>query len=101
MAYVSQVFARSIRENVSCGSTAEVSDEEVWDALEWANIRPWVETLPNDIHEVCLKELKHDISGGQLQRLLLAQLYCTSKNADIVLLDEVLSDVDPKSLARC
>lgn len=99
VAYVSQdqkLFARSIRENVSYGSTVEVSDEEIYEALEWANIRPFVDSLPNGLDEV-MEGGENDVSGGQLQRLQLAHLYCTSQDADVVLLDEVLSAVDQTS----
>ncbi|CAB9522276.1 Cyclolysin secretion/processing ATP-binding protein CyaB [Seminavis robusta] len=99
VAYVSQdqkLFCRSIRENVSYGTPKDTlsGDDEIWEALEWASILDWVETLPNGLDEV-LTGGEEDVSGGQLQRLQLAHLYCTCQHVDLVLLDEVLSALDP------
>ncbi|CAB9516224.1 Cyclolysin secretion/processing ATP-binding protein CyaB [Seminavis robusta] len=97
VAYVSQdqkLFCRSIRENVSYGAPKDSNDDEIWEALEWASIKDWVETLPNGLDEV-LTGGEEDVSGGQLQRLQLAHLYCTCQHVDVVLLDEVLSALDP------
>ena len=99
IAYVSQdqkLFARTIRENVVYGNDEPVSDEDVWKALEMANIAPFVKTLPGKLDEV-LDEGEGMISGGQLQRLHLAHLFCTGKTSDLILLDECLSALDEKS----
>lgn len=103
VAYVSQeqkLFARTIRENVMYGGTRSnqhpISDEQIWKALEMANIAPFVRSLPNQLDEV-LDEGESMVSGGQLQRLHLAHLFCTGQNADLVLLDECLSALDENS----
>jgi ATP-binding cassette subfamily C protein CydC len=100
IAYVSQeqkLFARTIRKNVTHSVTPEMySDEDVWSALAQAEIRDWVATLPYGLDTV-LEDGEKTVSGGQLQRLHLAHLFCTCKDADFVILDEALSAVDEKN----
>jgi len=99
IAYVSQdqnLFARTIRENITYGAKVAVSDEEIWAALHAANIDTFIKSLPNGLDET-LVEGEKTVSGGQLQRLHLAHLFCTWKSADLVLLDECLSALDAKS----
>lgn len=99
IAYVAQdqkLFARSVRENITYGAVSPVSDKDAWAALKMANINEWVSTLPNGLDEV-LEDGESMISGGQLQRLQLAHLFCTGKDANLVLLDEVLSALDHTS----
>ena len=99
IAYVSQdqnLFARTIRENITYGAKDAVGDEEVWAALHAANIDTFIKSLPNGLDEA-LVEGEKMVSGGQLQRLHLAHLFCTWKSADLVLLDECLSALDEKS----
>eukprot|EP00549_Striatella_unipunctata_P020131 CAMPEP_0118674710 /NCGR_PEP_ID=MMETSP0800-20121206/1038_1 /TAXON_ID=210618 ORGANISM="Striatella unipunctata, Strain CCMP2910" /NCGR_SAMPLE_ID=MMETSP0800 /ASSEMBLY_ACC=CAM_ASM_000638 /LENGTH=369 /DNA_ID=CAMNT_0006569933 /DNA_START=297 /DNA_END=1406 /DNA_ORIENTATION=- len=97
-AYVGQdekVFARSIRENVTY-SKFKFTDDEAWEALRLANIDSWVMSLPEKLDTV-LTEAEKAVSGGQLQRLLLAHFFCTCRHADFVLLDESLSALDKHS----
>ena len=97
LAYVSQdekIFSRTIRENVSYGAPGSVSDTAVWEALRKANLREFVESLPRGLDEELL-DGELCLSGGQLQRLNLAHLFCACKDADLVILDEVLSALDP------
>jgi len=99
IAYVSQdqkLFARTIRENIAYGASTEVSDEQIWDALKLATMDDWVKSLPNGLDHH-LRNGEGEVSGGQLQRLNLAHLFCTGGDADLVILDEVLSALDPKS----
>ena len=99
IAYVSQdqkLFARTIRENVTYGATTPVSDSDVWTALEMANIATFVKSLPNCLDEE-LSDGESMVSGGQLQRLHLAHLFCVWESADLVLLDECVSALDQKS----
>jgi ABC-type multidrug transport system fused ATPase/permease subunit len=96
IAYVSQdqnLFARTIRENVCYGATTMPSDDDIWIALAMAQIDGFVRTLPNGLDEE-LTEGESMVSGGQLQRLHLAHLFCVWKSADLVLLDECLSALD-------
>jgi len=95
-AYVSQdllLFSRSVRENVSYGKK-DVTDEAIWSALEHAHIAPFVRMLPNQLNQVLDENM---VSGGQLQRMHLAHLFCTGNDADLIMLDECLSALDEKS----
>ena len=99
IAYVSQdqkLFARSIRENVTYGTTMAVTDAEIWTALERANLKDWVMSLPEKLDSVLVGG-EDGISGGQLQRMNLAHLFCVCQDADLIILDEVLSALDPAS----
>jgi len=96
LAYVSQdekIFARTIRENISYGSESSISDDAAWDALRMASIDQWVASLPNGLDEL-LEDGEAMVSGGQLQRLHMAHLFCTCQQADLVMLDECLSALD-------
>jgi ABC-type nitrate/sulfonate/bicarbonate transport system ATPase subunit len=97
IAYVSQdqkIFSRTIRENVTHSTDpTKFADEDVWEALREAEIIDWVRSLPNG-PDTLLEGGESMISGGQLQRLHLAHLFCTCQDADLVMLDEVLSAVD-------
>lgn len=100
VAYVSQdqkLFSRSVRDNVTHAiNQGTYSDQEVWAALRWALLDTWVESLPNCL-DTLLQDGEENVSGGQLQRLHLAHLFCTCQDADLVVLDEVLSAVDRSS----
>ncbi|CAB9521891.1 permease protein MsbA [Seminavis robusta] len=103
VAYVSQdqtLFCRSIRDNVTyCASdddASSISDDEIWEALERANIKDWIASLPQQLDTV-LSNGEGGVSGGQLQRLNLAHLFCVCQHADLVILDEVLSALDQTS----
>ena len=100
VAYVSQdqkLFARTVRENVTYGANeVPVKEAHIWNALETANIAEWVKSLPDGLDEVLVNG-EAVVSGGQLQRLNLAHLFCTCPDADLVILDEVLSALDQMS----
>ena len=96
IAYVSQeqnLFARTIRENISYGAASTPTDDEIWEALAMAQIDGFVRGLPKNLDQE-LTEGESMVSGGQLQRLHLAHLFCVWKSADVVLLDECLSALD-------
>ena len=96
IAYVSQdqnLFARTIRENVSYGAKTTPTNAEIWQALETAQIADFVRALPEGLNQE-LPEGESMVSGGQLQRLHLAHLFLVWKNANLVLLDECLSALD-------
>ena len=99
IAYVSQdqnLFSRTIRENVTYGAKQnchKMTDDDIWQALERAQIANFVRALPNGLDEE-LTEGESMVSGGQLQRLHLAHLFCVWQSADLVLLDECLSALD-------
>lgn len=95
--FVSQdvvLFEGTIKDNVAYGAYADVSDQQVWEALEAANLTQFVNTLPNGMHTQVGEKAGH-LSGGQRQRLAIARALI--KNAPILVLDEATSALDNES----
>lgn len=82
----------SIRKNVAFGmKDNEISDEKVWSALEKAQLRSFVETLPEGLDTI-VGERGVKFSGGQRQRVAIARaLY---EAPDILIFDEATSALD-------
>jgi len=74
----------------------EASDQELWDALERAQIRPLVEQMPGGLDTV-VGDRGYRLSGGEKQRVALARLIL--KAPDIVVLDEATAHLDSESEA--
>lgn len=88
------LFDGTIGENVSYGALREVNDEEIWAALEAANLHDFVRGLPNGLHSR-VGENAGQLSGGQRQRLAIARALI--KDAPILILDEATSALDNES----
>ena len=90
------VLAGTMAENVAQTNSEKVDLPKMWDCLERAGIADKVRELPQkeNTHlgrEVYLDGI--DLSGGQMQRLMLARaLY---KDAPVVVLDEPTAALDP------
>lgn len=84
------LFSASVRDNLLY-ARPEATDEMLWQALELANLREFVEELPNGLDTV-LGERGVKISGGQRQRVALARAFL--KDSKIVVLDEPTSAID-------
>jgi subfamily B ATP-binding cassette protein MsbA len=84
------LFSASIRENVQYGRPG-AADSELWRALEQANIRDFVESLPDKLGTM-IGEGGVRPSTGQRQRLALARVFL--KNPPILILDEATSGLD-------
>src|SRR5215469_1819229 len=84
------LFSASIRENVQYGRPGAL-DPEIWRALEQANIRGFVEQLPERLDTI-IGEGGLRPSTGQRQRLALARVFL--KNPPILILDEATSGLD-------
>jgi ABC-type multidrug transport system fused ATPase/permease subunit len=82
----------TIRENVALGyPESEISDSDVWDALQSAELEEFVKNLPLQLNHL-IGERGVNLSGGQRQRLGLARgLYSKPK---LLVLDEATSALD-------
>ena len=84
------LFSASIRANVLYGRPGS-PDADVWRALEQANIRDFVDSLPDKLGAM-IGEGGVRPSTGQRQRLALARVFL--KNPPILILDEATSGLD-------
>ncbi len=88
------LFDGTIGENVSYGALREVNEQEIWAALEAANLHDFVRGLPDGLHSR-VGENANQLSGGQRQRLAIARALI--KDAPILILDEATSALDNES----
>jgi len=92
MSYISQnpyIFAGTLRENICMGRKA--SDEEIYKALEQAQLTSWLQTIPGGL-ELLLGEGGHGLSGGEKQRVAIARAFL--KKPSTVFFDEPTAGLD-------
>ena len=87
------LFDASIRENLRYGKP-DADDEELWAALELANLSVFVRSLPDGL-DTQVGEHGTRLSGGQKQRLSIARVFL--KNPPILVFDEATSSLDTES----
>ena len=93
-------YELSVRENVLLGRPNGVTDDsKVIKALQDSRSEWLVSKMPNGLDSKVgrLFEGGHDLSGGEWQRLALARIMY--RNADIWILDEPTSSLDPEAEA--
>ena len=93
-----QIFALSIAANILMKPYSAEYEDSIWSALEFVGLKSKVEQLPNGFFTVLTREFDGAgtlLSGGELQRLVIARAYL--KNNKIMILDEPTSSLDHES----
>jgi len=89
------LFNDSIRNNLTLGKN--MPEEALWQALEVAQLREVIETMPEGLDTVVGRQGVR-LSGGQRQRLAIARMVLSDPK--IVILDEATSALDTDTEAR-
>lgn len=84
------LFSGTIRDNITYGKT-DIPDEKLMQVIEAANLKEFVESLPNGLDTV-VGEHGGKLSGGQRQRISIARALI--RDPKVIILDEATSALD-------
>lgn len=87
------LFDTTIGNNVRIGKP-EANDEEIWKALEKAQLAPHIASLPYGL-QTKMHEMGKRFSGGERQRVAFARTLM--QEAPVIVLDEPTIGLDPKT----
>ncbi len=86
------LFNDSIKINLTLGR--DLKDQDLWHALEIAQLKETVEQLPNKLNTLVGRQVIR-LSGGQRQRLAIARMVLSKPS--VVILDEATSALDAET----
>lgn len=90
------LFSGTVKENLRWGKE-DATDEEMWEALELAQAKEFIEQKEGQLDEKVLQGGKN-FSGGQRQRLCMARAFV--RKPDILILDDSTSALDYATEAK-
>lgn len=90
------VMPGTIRDNLTYGLRRQVTDDELWNALQMAYADGFVSMMPDQL-ETEIGERGIKLSGGQRQRIAIARAFL--RDPQILMLDEATASLDAESEA--
>ena len=90
------LFSGTIRDNIRFGKK-DATDAEIWKALEIAQAKSFVDSMPDGLDSF-VSQAGKNFSGGQKQRLAIAR--AVVKGAEIIVFDDSFSALDLATDAR-
>lgn len=93
----SALIKGSVADNLRMAALDDVDDMILWQALEQAQLKDWVQDLPDGL-DTAIGEGGQPVSGGQARRISLARAFV--RKAPLTLLDEPTASLDVDSEAQ-